>query len=163
MAITDLTGYTWVGNETIDITTMVDRVTTRKTFNVNAQRDKGEYGIELYTSLFFSYIKIARAYSFGGISDVEDVLYHGFVWSYEPPLGRELTFTGGTDTTNTELIAWLEANGTLTKPAITQLAPFLTSIANAIRKKKGTTAQINAQDFAKEIESIESGGGGGSE
>lgn len=43
--------------------------------------------------------------------------------------------------------------------AITQLAPFLTNIANAIRTKKGTTETINAQNFASEIESIESGGG----
>lgn len=38
------------------------------------------------------------------------------------------------------------------------LNEYLTSIANAIRKKKGTTAPINAQDFASEIESIETGG-----
>ena len=41
----------------------------------------------------------------------------------------------------------------------TQLKPFLTDIANAIRTKKGTTAQINAQNFASEIASIETGGG----
>ena len=38
------------------------------------------------------------------------------------------------------------------------LVDFLTSIANAIRNKKGTTGSINAQNFASEIESIESGG-----
>lgn len=43
--------------------------------------------------------------------------------------------------------------------AITQLAPFLTTIANAIRTKKGTTATIKARNFASEIESIESVGG----
>ena len=37
------------------------------------------------------------------------------------------------------------------------MSDFLTNIANAIRTKKGTTAQINAQDFASEIESIEGG------
>ena len=46
----------------------------------------------------------------------------------------------------------------ITGLAITQLAPFLTNIANAIRTKKGTTETINAQNFASEIESIESGG-----
>lgn len=40
------------------------------------------------------------------------------------------------------------------------MSDFLTNIANAIRNKKGTTAQINAQDFASEIESIEGGAGG---
>ena len=43
----------------------------------------------------------------------------------------------------------------------TQLRPFLKSIADAIRNKKGTTETINAQDFASEIESIEGGGTGG--
>jgi hypothetical protein len=37
------------------------------------------------------------------------------------------------------------------------LGDFLTNIADAIRDKKGTTAPINAQDFATEIASIESG------
>lgn len=39
------------------------------------------------------------------------------------------------------------------------LSDLLTSIANAIRSKKGTTSQINAQNFASEIESIPTGGG----
>jgi len=40
------------------------------------------------------------------------------------------------------------------------LNSFLTSIANAIRNKKGTTEPINASNFASEIESIEVGGAG---
>lgn len=39
------------------------------------------------------------------------------------------------------------------------LKTYLTGIADAIRTKKGTTDPINAQNFASEIESIESGGG----
>lgn len=38
------------------------------------------------------------------------------------------------------------------------LADYLADIADAIRTKKGTTEPINAQDFASEIASIESGG-----
>ena len=64
----------------------------------------------------------------------------------------------GADLTNPNLIAWLESHATQIK-SIIELKPFLTNIANAIRTKKGTTAQINAQNFASEIESIESGGG----
>ena len=38
------------------------------------------------------------------------------------------------------------------------LGDFLTSVANAIRSKSGSTAQINAQDFASEIKNLPSGG-----
>lgn len=38
------------------------------------------------------------------------------------------------------------------------LGDFLTSVADAIRMKKGTSSPINAQDFPSEIESIQSGG-----
>ena len=38
------------------------------------------------------------------------------------------------------------------------LGDFLTSVANAIRSKSGSTAQINAQDFVNEIENLPSGG-----
>lgn len=41
------------------------------------------------------------------------------------------------------------------------LADYLADIADAIREKKGTNEAINAQDFASEIASIESGGGNG--
>lgn len=41
------------------------------------------------------------------------------------------------------------------------LTDFLTSIADAIRKKKGTNEPINPQKFVDEIESIQGGGGSG--
>lgn len=41
--------------------------------------------------------------------------------------------------------------------AYTTLNSLLTAIANAIRSKKGTTAQINAQNFPSEIASISTG------
>lgn len=39
------------------------------------------------------------------------------------------------------------------------LTDFLTDVADAIRAKKGTTAKINPQNFAREIASISTGGG----
>lgn len=44
--------------------------------------------------------------------------------------------------------------------AIANLTDYLKSIADSIRTKKGTTAPINAQNFASEISSIEGGGEG---
>ena len=41
------------------------------------------------------------------------------------------------------------------------LKDFLTDVADAIRKKKGSSELINPQDFSAEISSIQSGGGGG--
>lgn len=38
------------------------------------------------------------------------------------------------------------------------LTDFLTDVADAIRKKKGTASKINPQDFSAEIKSIETGG-----
>ena len=46
---------------------------------------------------------------------------------------------------------------------MSSLTEFLTGIANAIRNKKGTTEPINAQNFASEIESIETGTSGTSD
>ena len=43
------------------------------------------------------------------------------------------------------------------------LKPFLKSIGDAIRSKKGTTEPIKARDYASEIESIETGSSGGAE
>jgi hypothetical protein len=40
------------------------------------------------------------------------------------------------------------------------LGEFLTSVANAIRNKKGTTGKINAANFADEIAGITTGSGG---
>jgi hypothetical protein len=101
----------------------------------------------------------------------DTVVYENGAWV--DPTFRDIEITGGTDATNTALISTLSANSTITPiepdtpdtpdvpiepdTPVLELAPFLTNIANAIRTKKGTTAQINAQDFASEIESIEGG------
>lgn len=37
------------------------------------------------------------------------------------------------------------------------LKDFLLDLANAIRRKKGTTAKINPQNFSSEVESIQTG------
>lgn len=172
MAITNLTGYKWKPNDSASIT-------AAKTYNIT-----GDLVWQNQPTSFtaFQFIRELQENPYSGANDYVIGLYlvgavfsgfqQGWLYSKTSSSGYpsvatsngeidELTFTGGTDITNTELISWLEANGTLTKPVITQLAPFLTSIANAIREKKGTTDPINAQDFASEIASISTGGGTG--
>lgn len=53
--------------------------------------------------------------------------------------------------------SFLTINFVLTSSPSTNLSDFLTEVAEAIRTKKGTSAQINAQDFPSEIASIETG------
>ena len=94
----------------------------------------------------------------------DNKIYISSYGAIENDQALELKITGGADATNPKLIQWFLANQARIRNsekdnAIPQLKPFLTGIANAIRTKKGTTAQINAQDFASEIESIEGGGG----
>lgn len=175
MAITDLTGYTWKPNNSVSIT-------SAKTYNIIGNGVSQQGTFETTT---FELIRRTQTNEFSGSQEyfvglyLSGGMFSNFTvgvayWcnssssSSYPSTARTadteatLTFTGGTDIANAELIAWLEANGTLEKMVvpITQLAPFLTNIADAIRNKKGTTAPINAQDFANEIESIESGGSG---
>lgn len=78
-------------------------------------------------------------------------------------VGDTIEFLGESESglVSTNLISWLEQNATLLyqpPEPVLQITPFLTNIANAIRTKKGTTEPINAQNFASEIESIETGG-----
>ena len=153
MAITNLTGYKWVGNQTLDLS-FINANNTSVVYNISCKLENTQGESVVSENIEFYYKSSPFNISVFKVGDIDLYLsWGGWNNSYKP--SATLTFTGGTDATNTELIAWLEANGTLTKPVVLQLAPFLTNIANAIRKKKGTTAPINAQDFAKEIESIE--------
>lgn len=67
----------------------------------------------------------------------------------------------GTGTmTETQSHECASCNGTgqiLVSSPSTNLSDYLTELAEAIRTKKGTSAQINAQDFPSEIASIETG------
>lgn len=53
--------------------------------------------------------------------------------------------------------SFLTINFELSSSPSTKLPDFLAEIADTIRAKKGTTGQINAQDFPSEIASIETG------
>lgn len=115
-SITDLTGYTWEGNSTIDLS---------YTFTYQLSFTSGPpfpaptnyYTISVETSgpenrLYYDN-DLAKS-SMGP-------------WS---PFKDTIEITGGTDATNAELIAWLEANGTLTReePSSYEISTSLTGV-----------------------------------
>lgn len=178
MAITNLIGYRWKPNSTVTITSAA-------TYDIQGVVEGGGNTIKpTFETTNFELIRIYRLNEFSGeyeyfialslgggyFTSAQSTDYWGIAYSsssYPTTLDIDyqdrnatILFKSGTDTTNTELISWLEANGTLEKEPVLQLRPFLATIANAIRTKKGTTESINAQNFADEIESIESGSGG---
>jgi len=104
MAITDLTGYTWTANANLD-------VSFGYAWTVNFMSDKLSYsGITITMEPFPQphYVMLydnEYAYSYNGQAGT---------WGNEA--FKIVQFTGGADATNADLIAWLEANGTLTAP-----------------------------------------------
>lgn len=100
MAITNLTGCTWVANPSLSIT-------EAKTYNITFTNNGTTYSQLRYSSdgqglhLFYDSTE-AYGYFNGSTSWRAD--------SY-----KTIEITGGADVTNAALIAWLEANGTLTR------------------------------------------------
>ena len=110
--ITDLTGYTWIPNNTLSVLP-----TNFKYIFFDITRSDGvietvDYGgiVQGSSPICFAIQVLVRAigldtyfYKIGdGIRKLDYYL-------------TSISFTGGTDATNTELIAWLQENGTLTK------------------------------------------------
>ena len=93
--ITDLTGYTWVGSNYINIP-----------FNVNT------YNIN-FTSNNINYTSITLNGSQNSIQ-YNSTYVNMDEWLNEAY--KTITITGGSDVTSSALIFWLEANGTLTAP-----------------------------------------------
>lgn len=121
--ITDLTGYTWVGNDASTIPTL-DIV---ETYNIN-------YTLSVDTSVSFTTFYaplLANALFLPYYGTGSDGYCYGInssktAWGKWLPSDKEEIFikdssaqtiqiTGGTDATNATLIAWLQENGTLTK------------------------------------------------
>lgn len=149
MAITDLTNTTW--NIPAGWTASAGYGSFNLVGDIN-----GRY--------FQDYVQLGRGNFNGNTFPVQanSIAYwttDGGVAYYTSNIPLTITITGGTDATNTKLISWLEENGTQVVDKVLELNPFLTNIANAIRTKKGSTEKINAQDFPKEIENLQTGGG----
>lgn len=127
MAITDLTGCVWVANNNITASN------SYTTYNINFSNN----------NISGSNVKIPLAnYNYGKVfsSGVNDntfndlclnssnqwIIYNNDDEYVVETIGTlEITITGGSDATNTTLIAWLEANGTLTAPQSTLTPPSI--------------------------------------
>ena len=96
MPITDLTGYTWTGNNILGLPT---RMTYSLSFTSN--------------NLVYSALSCNR----GILNYGNDYVYGNDGWANESY--KIIQITGGTDATNSTLIAWLGENGTLTAPSPT--------------------------------------------
>lgn len=101
--ITDLTGYTWVGNDELNVRTselgkwkvdFVSNDTDYATFNVN---DDG--------------VAILLKYDDTTVYTDDDAA----IKAWTDTAYKTIQITGGADATNTDFIAWLQENGTLTK------------------------------------------------
>ena len=111
MAVTNLTGYTWVGNEAL--------LTLSSEWNINFTSNGNNY-----TYLVASFqMTPFPGYTDGLLYDDTEVWF----FSWNDNAYRTITITGGSDVTNSILITMLEENGTLTPPT-----PTITNIYKGV-------------------------------
>lgn len=178
MAITDLTGYSWVGNASSDgllpgtynsgfrvsgIATDING--EEKSFDFIRKTLETPPDVPTITQLDFCYgdgdpeLKSRILFntrtpgpSYLGTGGYASAMYNSNWQKYvDSPASDVIHFTGGADATNSLLIAWLEENGTLTREYYATLSGLFTDIANAIRERSGKTNQIAASTFPNEI------------
>lgn len=99
MAVTDLTGTTWTMNDSVDIS-------TEQVYLIN---------FETLDGIEWEAIEISEEMNPEGVyyyseGTPELVCYQGISWADSD--FQTIAITGGTDATNSTLIAWLEANAT---------------------------------------------------
>ena len=142
--ITDLTGYTWVGNNVI--TTAPDGWSFS-----DPDANAADYWLNFVcNNINFSYFNVKDAdYSLVGISygvslpsNVTQV-YKGDQNIWVQQVYKTIQITGGVDATNSTLIAWLQANGTLTAPVSTYTITFN---ANGGSGTAPASVSVNAGD-----------------
>lgn len=134
MPITDLTGYTWVGNSSIlvneDKLCYINFTCNSATYTVFYYNNSGVYENIIYLN---SSNQMETAYSNSWTNN-----------SY-----KTIEITGGSDVSNADLISWLEANGTLIapQPAITDLTGYTWEANSSIM------AEPNSQGYGISFES----------
>lgn len=112
MAVVDLTGYTWVGNNNVDAETGFspdEQFDLEYTTNNNPWYQYITFNAGEENTITGDWEQFEPPYDIG-----TDTLFENGVWQNEAY--KTIIITGGVDVTNAKLIAWLEANGTLTAP-----------------------------------------------
>lgn len=166
MAITDLKGTTWKLNETL----------TKGTFN--AYNDyftdvDVNFTFEYSGTIYYGYQILMPTVSntgsnnqlrFSDYNFIDPDVYNFNTNTYYTDISRIVTFTGGTDTTNASLIAWLTENGELQgeeeKPIFTydltqlNLAAGTYSITIVAKAAGYNDAPSNTAQFVVEQESF---------
>lgn len=141
MALSDLTGTTWIFPDPPNLT---DYPFSRKLVYINFTAGVGTY------KAFYageSYIYYMRASN----SSYQQVWAQsgGYPWDNY----RTITITGGTYATNATFISWLENHATQFFTPYRVFEPALVATADAIRARGGTSAEIEwkANGFADAI------------
>lgn len=101
--ITDLTGYSWVGNETLSLTAFgfnIDFISNNTNYDFLVCSPNQYTGNNILTYVY-------------NPNNIYRIVY-GVSWGNEAY--KTIQITGGTDATNQTLITWLQNNGTLTAP-----------------------------------------------
>jgi hypothetical protein len=142
MAVTNLTGYTWVGVE-----------------GVNSGLD-GEFNLN-FTSNGNNYtlFKLVKELTY-----IRTIIYNSTdVYSYGEwnEAYKTIIITGGDDVTDATLISWLENNGTLTPPATPSIADKLLAvnqikqdIKEAIENKGVDLTEVPFTEYADKISAL---------
>lgn len=122
--ITDLTGYTWVGNETLN------GFLNECYINFLAND-------EPFNSINFDGITLAYDNENGDVP-----LSYVYTYTWKDESYRTIYITGGEDATDSTLISWLQANGTLSAPAPATYT--ITFNANGGTGTPPSSVQVNA-------------------
>lgn len=128
MAIIDLTGTTWVLNDTINYSEFDTTVGTSAQLDFISNNEN-------YTSMTTEFKPNGFKYVTGaGLT--QPVYDNSGGWASEAY--KTISITGGTDATNPTLISWLESNGTLQTPSTPRKSVDLTTLAGWEALSSGT-------------------------
>lgn len=123
MAVTDLTGYTWVGNDNLSYSS-VQSSAWENGFNINFHSNSQSFNKIFVESDDLFDFSSADYFDLTYVNGGNNASYNFKSNQWYNDAYKTITITGGTDVTNASpnfatLLAWLEANGTLTAPAVT--------------------------------------------